>query len=633
MIQNKNVMVNGVEWIMPSEKVVKKAHELKQTPAFSKYRIETIQWLVNRGIDSKEKLANLLDFNLMHQHDALQMKDAQKFIDELNKAVDKANRAGHKLSVLVWADYDVDGTTAATVFCRSLPILYPDKVKVDWWISSRVEGYGLTVQSAMRMLKTKSKPDLIVTVDNGIVAYDGIKYVQDQGIQVLVTDHHLSDTVSKDSKKAKIPAGVKAAVDPSRPDDDYPLDICGCVVIWKLLLKIAEEKKDKKAYKYIFDLYDFAGLASVADVMPALDDNRRLIAGLINKINHLRNRADSQSWGGRYCYRQLLNKMPNFYAPLKSDDVGFRLAPAINADARMTNEASDVMEMFLSTDRQQVAAAAERLVALNTKRKQITDLAFQKALDDKNFDKKANILVYYAEDLPEDIAAGLVGLLAGKLCEKFYRPAFVIAKAPNSDEFRFSCRSIPGFNITEAIKPLQNDAQNSGLKQCGGHEQAGAGSLYADGVEKFTKIMHKIGKEQLTADEMQPKVQVDFVVDDQHLDVDLLNEIESFAPFGNQFEAPVVMLKDHKPVVQRRFGKDDKPHEDLSSALIKVDYWSGADKFEDNLTDHDSFDMLGSIHTPLYANHNRVEFHILNDEIKPTNMNSFSFKKQANSSN
>ena len=171
MIQNKNVIVNGVEWIMPSEKVVKKAHELKQTPAFSKYRIETIQWLVNRGIDSKEKLANLLDFNLMHQHDALQMKDAQKFIDELNKAVDKANRAGHKLSVLVWADYDVDGTTAATVFCRSLPILYPDKVKVDWWISSRVEGYGLTVQSAMRMLKTKSKPDLIVTVDNGIVEF------------------------------------------------------------------------------------------------------------------------------------------------------------------------------------------------------------------------------------------------------------------------------------------------------------------------------------------------------------------------------------------------------------------------------------------------------------------------------
>lgn len=627
MTQNKNVMVNGVEWIMPSDETIKKAHELKQTPAFSKYRIETIQWLVNRGINTKEKLANLLDYNLMHQHDALLMKDAQEFIDELNKAVSDANKAGHKLRLMIWSDFDCDGETSAAVFCRSIPVLYPNQVDVDWWISSRVEGYGLTVQSAIRMLKTKQKPDLVVTADNGIVAYDGIKYLQDHGIQVLITDHHLSDTVSKDSKKAKIPAGVKAAVDPSRTDDDYPLDICGCVVIWKLLLKIAEEKKDQKAYKYIFNLYDFAGLASVADVMPALDDNRRLIAGLMNRINHLRNKADTQSWGGRYCYKQLLSKMPNFYAPLQSDDIGFKLAPAINADSRMTNEANDVMKLFLSTDRQEVTSAAETLVALNTKRKQITDLAFQKALEDDTFDKKAKILVYYAEDLPEEIAAGVVGLLAGKLREKFYKPAFVIAKAPNSNEFRFSCRSVPGFNITDAIKPLQNDAHNSGLKQCGGHEQAGAGSLYADGIEKFTKIMHKIGEEQLTADELQPKVQVDFIIDDQHLDVNLLNEIESFAPFGNQFEAPVVMLKNHKPVVTRRFGKDDKPHEDLSSALIKVDYWSGADKFETNLANHDSFDMLGSIHTPLYSNHNRVEFHILNDEIKPSGVSNFSFKK------
>ena len=434
------------------------------------------------------------------------LPDAEKAVKTILSFKDK--------DVLIVGDYDSDGTNASAIVKIGLDLLGFTKVSIA--IPDRFkDGYGLSQNMINRVLSLN--PDLVITVDNGIVAVEQIKTLTDSGIEVVVTDHH------EPLEDGTIP-NCAAVVDQKRLDSNYSFkEICGAYVAYKII-QGCFELENKPFPKEIF--LPFATNASISDVMPVLNENRTLVKEGIKLISENPNQV----------YRAFFNLFPKVKQHnLKADDFGYYFGPIVNCDSRLTGNTDDVMKMFLNYNNKQICEEqASKLFKLNQERKKLQT--------EQNKDCDTAIEHFYPDientKVPVVIAKegfhhGLIGINAGHISEVYGVPAFVISVDKETGKAKGSARSINEISALDMIRYC------SDIVQGGGHKGAAGFSLEAKDIPLFRNKLIEYSNKFLSADDY--KITTDIACELKFNDINLTNyeKIKSREPYGLQNEEPL----------------------------------------------------------------------------------------------
>ncbi len=462
--------------------------------------------LVNRGLTTSTAIRTFLfpSFDLFAYSPSL-LKDAE------NAAVRIIDALKKKEKVLVFGDYDVDGITSTSLF---LVALLPLGLNLNFYLPNRErEGYGLSAGIVQRA--AQNGYSLLITVDNGITSFDAAEKARELGIDLIITDHH--------RPKEKLPPAW-AIVDPQRFDCPYPYkELAGVGIAFKLISLIYHLLGQRNLP---LKVYELLMLGSVADVVPLTGENRFWVKyglTLVNKhrslaINHL---LDNMGW----------NK-----SSLSSLDVGYGLAPQINALGRIDDPRSAV-KFLISSDREEVKAVAKILKERNEKRKEIDKKIYfeiEKKIKEKVIDLDNDyIIVASSSSWP----SGVIGLVAGKLARNYGRPVFLFHETEDG-LLKGSCRSIPEFNVFDALVHLKNI-----LYSFGGHSFAAGLRLKKEKLSEFKEKMEDLLLLRVEKKELVPKIKIDAILELPDIKKQLLLDLKRMEPFGNKNEQPLFWVK------------------------------------------------------------------------------------------
>lgn len=574
-------------WIIP-QNYQQQINELRNSdPAFASYSDDTLMFLLQRGINTRTKLQMILDTDLTHQHDSSLMTDSIKFVDTLNKLVmDKWDSTGQPLNIVIYGDYDGDGITATTVMLKSLNAVYLGRVNLNYFINNRFRlGYGMNPQGIHELVQKFPDTELIITVDNGIVAFDGIKEARKLGINVLVTDHH-----KPNADGLKVDA--LAIVDPHQKGDKYPFkDICGCVVAWKMMQLLAYRVYPDRPelFKYIFNLVDLCGISTISDVMPLIDENRLFVKHFLAECN--KRHDEAPYYGSNLGVRYLLQEISDHHhqnAPYDEETIKFYIAPMINSSARVTGDSDIPMTILNSNDPKVVSQACDQLEQINEQRKNTSSNVIHKINEKHLVDTSKKFLLY----VDEGIGDGIIGLVSGKLTEKYNRPSIVLTHdvVNGKDIYKGSGRSIEGFDITDMLvqisKQYERDTHSDKklIAQFGGHVGACGLTVAAEQLETFEKYVWQFAEQHLAPELMQKKVKVDVVFTPESHPYAFAKEVEQFKPFGEGFEAPIIAYHNFKvdqvQILGSKLPLEQRVHMKFSTPNANVLFWSGRKTFD-----------------------------------------------------
>ena len=499
------------QWIFAPEPPPAYRSKLK---GYSRF-IQTI--LFHCNIKSKKEAESFFDLKYESgMHDPYQLTDMERGVKRIQKGIK------NKEKIAIYGDYDADGVTASTIVNQfftelSYPVFIyiPDRIK---------EGYGLN-KKAIAYLK-KKKVDLIITVDTGIRNTEEVEYAGSLGIDVVITDHHV---VPDELPKAA------AVINPHR-DNSYPFkELAGAGVAYKLVTalvkKIGADKFTPGFEKWLLDL---VVLGTIADVVPLLGENRTLTKYGLIVTGKTR----------RMGLRMLMEKAGMNTAPVTSDQIAFQIAPRVNAAGRM-DHANSAFILLNSTNQEESLRIASQLEAHNRKRQDVTKKIFA-AIEKQDFSKKKVIVAGN-----KDWSVGLVGLVAGKLCDKYNRPTLVYTE--EGDQIRGSARSIPEFNIISALERLDDM-----LLEYGGHKQAAGFTLKKKHIAKFKAALEKIADEEIEEEHLIPKLRIDYKINFEELGDSLLEELKALMPFGAGNPEPVFLLEEARIASLKMVGNGQK---------------------------------------------------------------------------
>ena len=381
-----------------------------------------------RKINTDEKLDfwfnadenNLADPSLMH--------DLDKAVERINQAIDNGEK------ITIYGDYDADGITATTILTDTLSILGAD---VYYFIPDRFkDGYGPNMQRYQDIVADGTK--LIITVDNGVTGVDEVKYAQDHGVDVILTDHH--------TFQEQVPKPY-ALVHCNYPGQKYPFDdYCGAGVAYTICRKLMEDPMP--------ELLDLAMIGTIGDMVKVTGEGHIIVKRGLEMLNQT----------DRPGLRALIKNAGLKMGSINETDVGFNIAPRLNAVGRLAN-ANLAVELLLSDDEAEAEKIATKVEELNDERKELTSEVYQKCLAQikENSWQKSNTLVIYDPSFHE----GVLGLVANKVVEKTHKPTIVLTKN-HAGEIKGSGRSITGFNLFDALNPLKDSL----FTKFGGHDFA-----------------------------------------------------------------------------------------------------------------------------------------------------------------
>lgn len=476
------------------------------------------QTLLSRGFISKEQIDDYL-FSCAQKDvaSAVTMKDAQKAVDRINKAIKD------KEKILVFGDYDVDGITSSSLM---MACLLPLGAAANFYLPHRVkEGYGLSTKVVRRAAANGYK--VIITVDNGTTAFEQADVAKELGIDLIITDHH--------RPHEKLPDAF-ALVNPHQEDCKYPFkEFAGVGVIFKVLSLLYEQRGlplPQKAYELLL-------LGTVADVVPLQGENRFWV---------------------RYGL-QWANKMPSLsFNVLKtngkvtrpvvtSTDIGFRITPQINALGRLEDPRQGV-KFLLGSDKQETEQVGQVLFELNQARKQIERSIFedvQELVESGKIDlKNENVILAASKNWPP----GVIGLVASRLVGQYGRPTLLF-HLTSSGKAKGSCRSIEGFNIFDALQ-----ASAEVIDQFGGHAMAAGLSLDSEKLPKLKKLLEARTRELLKPEDFVLKLALDAEIAMSDVSQKTAREMHYFEPFGAQNSEPKFYLKNVCLVQKPQLLKD-----------------------------------------------------------------------------
>lgn len=474
----------------------------------SEYGIDQVlaRIIRNRDICGSKDIDMYLNGNLNDIHNPHSMKDADKFVDIITKKIEE-----HK-PVRIIGDYDIDGICSIYILFCGLKAAGAD---VDYVVPHRInDGYGINEHLIDNAINEGI--DTIVTCDNGIAAYNQVRYAKDNGITMIVTDHHDVPFEIKDDKKVYIVPPADAVINPKQADCDYPFKLlCGAGVAYKLITLLYDRLGFDK--KELEDYIEFMAIATVGDIVDLIDENRIVVKYGLKHIAHTKNTG----------LRALIEECQLDINNISSYHIGFVIGPCLNASGRL-DTARQAIELMLCKDNEKAHNMAKELIALNNERKSMTEQETQKAIElvENTGLLKDRVLVIYLKDCHESIA----GIIAGRIKERYYRPTFVITNA--EDGAKGSGRSIEGYNMYEEINKCKNV-----LTKYGGHPMAAGLSLAISDIDIFRKMLND--NAILTDEDLIPKMWIDVPMPVSYANIRLVNQLKLLEPFGKGNEKPV----------------------------------------------------------------------------------------------
>jgi single-stranded-DNA-specific exonuclease len=494
-----------------------------QRVAFKDLHPVLAQVLFNRGIsDYDSAQAFLLGQSVVH--DPFKMKGMSQALARIRHAL------RHKERIVIYGDFDADGVTSTVLLVQTLEALGGN---VAHYIPHRVdEGYGLNTPALLNL--KKEGVDLVITVDCGVRSVEEVKAASEAGLDIIVTDHHSIGDV--------IPPAL-AVINPKQEDCRYPEDmLAGVGIAYKLaeaLIK-AEIANNRNVPNITADeLLDLVALGTVADLAP-LDrmENRTLVRKGLQVLKRAQ----------RPGIFALLNVAGIDPEKVDATTIGFTLGPRINAAGRLES-ATDAYKLLYTKNFDEAMRLAERLQEINLNRQDITIQTQAEARELAIAEGGTNLPLVFAA--APHFRSGIVGLVAGRLVEEFYRPAVVIEEG--ADESRGSCRSIPEFNITEAL-----DECADLLLRHGGHAQAAGFSIETRNIPAFKERLLKIAAERMQDVALEPTLTVDGEISVAQASIDLAQDLGQLQPTGHNNSAPVFASRRLKVAEARPVGKEGK---------------------------------------------------------------------------
>ncbi|KDN55114.1 single-stranded-DNA-specific exonuclease RecJ [Flavobacterium seoulense] len=459
------------------------------------------QLLVQRGIETFEEARAFFRPSLDHLHDPYLMKDMEKAVERIEKAIENEER------ILVFGDYDVDGTTAVSLVSSYLKSFYPH---VATYIPDRYdEGYGVSFKGID--FASDNEFSLIIALDCGIKSIDHVAYAKERNIDFIICDHHRPGET--------LPEAV-AVLDPKRADCNYPYDeLCGCGIGFKLIQALGLNRN--QTIEDLVPYLDLVATAIAADIVPMTGENRVLAYFGLQVINN------NPRSGIKALVHQVKKKT------LDITDVVFIIAPRINAAGRIKhgNHAVELLSEFNFDQAQQFASEIEKYNAdRKDLDKQITKEAFQQI--EQNQEQQRFTTVVFQEDWHK----GVIGIVASRLIETYYRPTLVFTKS--GDKYAASARSVKGFDVYNAL-----EACSEHLEQFGGHMYAAGMTLKAENYPIFKEAFEKQVQKTIHPDQLVPEIEIDAEINFSDITPKLTRILKQFEPFGPLNMTPVFLTK------------------------------------------------------------------------------------------
>ncbi len=497
---------------------------LEQFPEYSRL---ALQLLWDRKLRTQKAIDEFFNPDYDQDlHNPFLMKGMKKAIARINKALE------NKEKIIIFGDYDADGICGAAVLSETLKFLGAD---FDIYIPDRnKEGYGMNLKAVQEV--SKNKTDLIVTVDCGITDFEEVELANKLGMDVVIVDHH---EVPK-----KIPKAV-AVVNPRQKDETYPFkELAAAGVAFKVvqaLLRACPSHKNlcEGWEKWLLDL---VAIATVTDIMPLVGENRTLVKyGLVvlaqTKRLGLRELMNSAKIKPQVDSRLLVTNLDTY-------TIGFMIGPRLNSAGRM-DHANTAYELLVTDSREEARAIARRLDNTNYQRQKLTDKIIREIEKKIKITEKQNLIFEGKKEWP----IGIAGLIAGRLSDRYYRPTVIFQKMKGIS--KGSARSIPSFNIIEAISQCQDL-----LEDFGGHPGAAGFTVNNKNLKKFESRLSKVVNREIKPKDLIPVLDVDIELKPAEINFEAYDEIQKFSPFGEQNPRPLFLMKELKITNFRIVGKN-----------------------------------------------------------------------------
>ncbi|MGG4410343.1 single-stranded-DNA-specific exonuclease RecJ [Niallia taxi] len=479
------------------------ADQLKITPLVASL-------LVNRGYDNREKAENFL-YSIDNFHDPFLMKGMDIAVKRIKEAIEKRE------PILIFGDYDADGVTSTTVMMKTLQDMGAD---VQFYIPNRfTEGYGPN-EGAFRYASSIGIK-LIITVDTGIAAVKEADVAKELGIDYIVTDHHEPGPVLPDAM---------AIIHPRLEGSDYPFhELAGVGVALKVAHALYGELPEQ--------LLQFAAIGTIADLVSLTGENRAIAKLGIKKLKQTTNTG----------LKALLKQMNTEASGIDEETIGFMIAPRINAVGRL-DSADPAVELLLTDDPDMAASLAEEMEATNKERQAIVNQITEEAMEqvESLYPLKDNRVLIVGK---EGWNPGVVGIVASRLVERYYRPTIVLGFDQEKGIAKGSARSIAGFDLYQNLSTCREL-----LPHFGGHPMAAGMTLASEDVEELRERLNSLAFEQLKPEDLIPLTAVDMKIDLKEAHLSAIEEMQLLAPFGVDNAKPRVVIEHVEIGTIRKIG-------------------------------------------------------------------------------
>jgi len=560
--------------------VIKDAEEKQITQLQKQLKIHPVicKLLVQRGIYTFDQAKKFFRPSLRELHNPFLMQDMDIAIQRINNAI------YYKEKILIYGDYDVDGTTAVATVYSYFKKIYDD---VHFYIPNRYkEGYGVST-IAIDWAK-ENDFSLIICLDCGIKAIDKIAYAKEIGIDFIIGDHH--------TPGEELPPAV-AVLDPKREDCNYPFtELSGCGIGFKIVQ--AYNMFHRKDASHVFDLLDLVVVSIASDIVPIVNENRVLAHYGLEKLNN------NPSQG-----LKSIMELSGIKNTLSISDIVFVIGPRINAAGRM-DDATQAVKLLVAIQNERANDKAAILQKHNTDRRVIDTDITQEAVD---------MIIENAEQLAKKTTVlyqphwhkGVIGIVASRLMQRFYRPTVILTLS--NGKVTGSARSVNGFNVYEAIKECDEY-----IEQFGGHMYAAGLTMEEKYVDAFIKKFEKVVGDTITDDQLIPEISIDAEIRFKDINEKFFNIIQQIAPFGPHNMRPVFMAKNifdtgYSSIVGENHLKLNAKQSD--SFAIKGIGYGMADKY-DLIKEGQAFDLCFTIEENTYRGNSSLQLNI--KDLKPS---------------
>lgn len=517
--------------------------------------------LANRDIVDPKVVDSFINPTLEKLHDPFLLKDMEKAIDLIIETMENGE------SIRIFGDYDQDGISSTMTLLDGLLYFYDD---ISYDIPDRViDGYGISDRMIDRAIE--ANVSLIITCDNGISAIDQVKRLKENGIKVIVTDHHQVSKKEDGEWVEQILPQADCVINPKRLDNTYPFDdLCGAGVAFKLIQALYQRLDGDM--EYLYGLLEYVAMGTVCDVVSLTDENRIFVREGLKRINNTEKLAikalvEENSW----------NREVSAYT------LGFIIGPCMNATGRLST-AKLAIDMLMEDDIEKIRTYAKKLVSLNNERKELTNIGLEKTLEIIK-DKK-----YYNDDIiivdVENIEESICGIIAGRIKEKFNKPTIIMTESSQNGILKGSGRSIEAYNIYKEVFEIKDV-----LESFGGHPMACGLSIRSDKVEEFRQKLND--KSKLKKDDFVNIINIDAQIPLDKLSLEFAESLQRLEPFGkdnpkakfadkNLFIKNINMIGKNNNTMKMILNKNGRDIEAIKFNAQK-DYKYLSDKFKTNI--------------------------------------------------